>query len=145
MFLTHYDKFTVINSILSSEEGPEHNNKIVRDDREHHSRQNSLQNGLYDTFLRSTHRSDPEILKIIEKSLPKKSHQTISPEVMVLLEESDDSTDSDSDSNSNSDSNNDSKSNSDSNTDSESDSNSDSESDSDSNSDSDNDIVMQNN
>ena len=35
--------------------------------------------------MRSTHTSDPEILEIIEQSLPKKSHTPMSPEVMNLL------------------------------------------------------------
>ena len=60
----------------------------MRDNREHHSRQGSLQEGLYDTFLRSTNYSDPDILRIVEKDLPKKSTKQISPEVMGLLEES---------------------------------------------------------
>ena len=36
-------------------------------------------------FMRSTHTSDPEILEIIEQSLPKKSNTPMSPEVMNLL------------------------------------------------------------
>ena len=48
--------------------------------------------------MRSTHYSDPEILKIIEKDLPKRSTKQMSPEVMNLLEESIDSSISESDS-----------------------------------------------
>ena len=70
---------------LSVEEGPEHKNKNLRNNREHFSRQNSLQNGLLDIFLRSTYASDPKILKIIENSLPTKSSKPISPEVNELL------------------------------------------------------------
>ena len=83
-----------------AEEGPEHNNKFVRDNREHHSRQGSLQDGLYDTFLRSTNYSDPDILRIVEKDLPKKPTNEISPEVMGLLEESNGPSDTDSSSDS---------------------------------------------
>jgi hypothetical protein len=82
------------------EQGPEHNNKIVRHNREHHSRKNSLQNNLKDTFLRSTHTSDPDILEILQESLPKKVSKPISLEVMKLLltndsDDSDSSSDSD--------------------------------------------------
>ena len=48
--------------------------------------------------MRSTHISDPEILRMIEESLPKKAHKPISPEVVSLLEESNDSSNSASDS-----------------------------------------------
>ena len=47
--------------------------------------------------MRSTHYSDPEILRIIEKDLPKKSTKEMSPEVMNLLEESNNSSHSESD------------------------------------------------
>ena len=50
--------------------------------------------------MRSTYYSDPEILRIVEKSLPKKSTKKISPEVMNLLAESIDSSISESDSDS---------------------------------------------
>ena len=52
-----------------SEEGPEHNNRNVRYNREHHARQSSLQIGLYDAFRRDCHSSDPRILRIIEESI----------------------------------------------------------------------------
>ena len=65
----------------------------MRDFREHHSRQGSLQDGLKDIFYRQTHISDPEILKIIEKSRPKKLNTPISPEVQALLMFSNDSDD----------------------------------------------------
>ena len=52
-----------------SEEGSEHNNIIIRQNREHHSRQFSLKVNLEDCFMRSVHSSDPEILEIIEKEL----------------------------------------------------------------------------
>ena len=55
-------------------------------------------NTLLDTFMRSTHYSDPEILRIIEKDLPKRSTKQMSPEVINLLEESIDSSISESDS-----------------------------------------------
>ena len=48
--------------------------------------------------MRSTHYSDPEILRIIEKDLPKRSTKQMSPEVIDLLEESIDSSISESDS-----------------------------------------------
>ena len=70
---------------LIVEQGPENNNKYLRFNREHHSRKSTLQNNLYDMFMRSTHTSDPDILEIIEQSLPKKSHTPMSPEVMNLL------------------------------------------------------------
>ena len=60
-------------------------------------------------FMRSTHTSDPDILEIIEQSLPKKSHTPMSPEVMNLLltnvihSDSDSNSDSDSDATSSSD------------------------------------------
>ena len=57
-------------------------------------------NTLLDTFMRSTHYSDPEILRIIEKDLPKRSTKQMSPEVINLLEESIDSSTSESDSDS---------------------------------------------
>jgi hypothetical protein len=65
----------------------------LRDFREHHSRQGSLQDGLKDIFYRQTHISDPDILKFIEKSRPKKLHTPISPEVQALLVFSNDSDD----------------------------------------------------
>ena len=52
-----------------SEEGPEHNNRNVRYNREHHARQSSLQIGLYDAFRRDCHSCDPRILRIIEESI----------------------------------------------------------------------------
>ena len=54
-------------------------------------------------FMRSTHTSDPEILEIIEQSLPKKSHTPMSPEVMNLLLTNVIDSESDSDSTSSSD------------------------------------------
>ena len=48
--------------------------------------------------MRSTHISDPEILRMVQESLPKKTHKPISPEVVALLEESNDSSNSASDS-----------------------------------------------
>ena len=82
------------------EQGPEHNNKIVRHNKKHHSRKSSLQKNLKDTFLRSTHTSDPVILEILQESLPKKVSKPISLEVMKLLLtiDSDSSSDSSSDS-----------------------------------------------
>ena len=82
------------------EQGPEHNNKIVRHNKKHHSRKSSLQKNLYDTFMRSTHTSDPDILEILQESLPKKVSRPISLEVMKLLlnndsDDSDSSSDSD--------------------------------------------------
>ena len=47
--------------------------------------------------MRSTNYSDPEILRIIKKDLPKKSTKEMSPEVMNLLEESNNSSHSESD------------------------------------------------
>ena len=70
---------------LIVEQGPENNNKYLRFNKKHHSRKSSLQKNLYDMFMRSTHTSDPEILEIIEQSLPKKTHTPMSPEVMNLL------------------------------------------------------------
>ena len=80
------------------EQGPEHNNKIVRHNKKHHSRKNGLQNNLYDTFMRSTHTSDPDILEILQQSLPKKVSKPISLEVMKLLLTNDSDSDSSSDS-----------------------------------------------
>lgn len=80
------------------EEGPEHNNRNLRQNIEHFSRQNSLQNGLLDIFLRSTYASDPNILKIIQESLPKKPDKRISPQVQELLDNPSDISDSNSDS-----------------------------------------------
>ena len=48
--------------------------------------------------MQSTHYSDPEILRIIEKDLPKRSTKQMSPEVIDLLEESIDSSISESES-----------------------------------------------
>ena len=81
---------------LIVEQGPEHNNKNVRFNREHHASKKSLQDNLLDTFRRSTHTSDPDILEILEKSLPKTVSKPISLEVMKLLlgNDSDSSSDS---------------------------------------------------
>ena len=70
----------------------------MRDNREHHARKSSLQDGLEDIFLRQTHISDPDILKIIESSRPKRQHKPISPEVLALLVDSNNSDDSEFDS-----------------------------------------------
>ena len=84
--------------------GPEHNNKNVRDNLEHHARQFSLQKGLKDAFYRDTHGSDPRILRLIEESINReKSEIHLSQAVRNLLEsddsamtaDSDDSNDSD--------------------------------------------------
>ena len=85
---------------LIVEQGPEHNNKNVRFNREHHASKKSLQDNLLDTFRRSTHTSDPDILEILEKSLPKTVSKPISLEVMKLLlgNDSDSSSDSSMDS-----------------------------------------------
>ena len=63
-------------------------------------RKGSLQENLYDTFTRITHTSDPEILEILQKSLPKKTSQPMSPEVTKLLLITNDSGDSNSSSDS---------------------------------------------
>ena len=94
-------KFIYIGLIL--EQGPEHNNKNVRFNREHHATKKSLQANLLDTFRRSTHTSDPDILEILEESLPKKIPQPISLEVLKLLLSNDSDSDSSSDSDSDSD------------------------------------------
>ena len=72
----------------------------MRFNREHHATKKSLQDNLLDTFKRSTHTSDPDILEILEESLPKKISQPISLEVLKLLvaNDSDSSSDSSSDS-----------------------------------------------
>ena len=80
---------------LIIEQGPEHNNKNVRFNREHHASKKSLQDNLLDTFKRSTHTSDPDILEILEKSLPKQISKPTSLEVIKLLVATD-SDDSDS-------------------------------------------------
>ena len=73
--------------------------KFLRNNREHHSRKGSLQASLEDVFLRQTHISDPKILKIIENSRPEHEHKPISPEVLALLVESDESHSDSNDSN----------------------------------------------
>ena len=74
------------------EEGSEHNNKIVRYNREHHARQFSLQLGLLDAFHRDCNGSDPRILRIIEQSINKNPPELhLSQSVIALLEETDDS------------------------------------------------------
>ena len=86
------------------EEGPEHNNKNVRDNREHHARQKSLQLGLLDAFHRDCYGCDPRILRIIEESINREKPEIhLSQAVRNLLEsddsamtaDSDDSNDSD--------------------------------------------------
>ena len=54
---------------LCSEEGAEHNNKVLRWYRTHHARQTSLKANLQDIFTRVMHGSDPEILYLIGASL----------------------------------------------------------------------------
>ena len=54
---------------LCSEEGAEHNNKVIRWYRTHHSRQTSLKANLQDIFTRVMQGSDPEILYLIGASL----------------------------------------------------------------------------
>ena len=72
---------------MTKEEGSEHNNKVIRFNREHHARQSSLQKNLIDVFMRDTHSSDPKILKILEESNAKeKSELILSPEVFNMLE-----------------------------------------------------------
>ena len=70
----------------------------MRFNREHHATKKSLQANLSDTFKRSTHISDPDILEILEKSLPKKIPEPISLEVLKLLLTNDSDSDSSSDS-----------------------------------------------
>ena len=70
----------------------------MRFNREHHATKKSLQANLSDTFKRSTHISDPDILEILEKSLPKKTPEPISLEVLKLLLTNDSDSDSSSDS-----------------------------------------------
>ena len=75
----------------------------MRFNREHHATKKSLQANLSDTFKRSTHISDPDILEILEVSLPKKIPQPISLEVLKLLVSNDSDSDSSSDPDSDSD------------------------------------------
>ena len=75
----------------------------MRFNREHHATKKSLQANLSDTFKRSTHISDPDILEILEESLPKKTPQPISLEVLKLLVANNSDSDSSSDSSSDSD------------------------------------------
>ena len=85
---------------MTKEEGSEHNNKIIRFNREHHARQSSLQANLIDVFMRDTHSSDPKILKILEESNAKEKPELIlSLEVYDMLEfKSNEFVESDSDS-----------------------------------------------
>ena len=70
-----------------TEEGSEHNNRYLRYNREHHSRQNSLQNNLLDTFLRDCHTCSPKILRIIEESnSSQRSDIVLSQAVIDLLD-----------------------------------------------------------
>ena len=48
--------------------------------------------------MRQTHISDPDILRIIESSRPKRQHKPISPEVLALLVDSNNPDDSELDS-----------------------------------------------
>ena len=57
-----------------------------------------MQDNLLDIFKRCSHTSDPYILKILQDSLPEKTHMPISPEVMQLLDDPNNIIDSDSDS-----------------------------------------------
>ena len=69
-----------------SEEGSEHNNKYVRQNREHHARQFSQKVNLNDVFKRSTHSSDPQILRLIANEiLPKRKKHPVSDELKPLL------------------------------------------------------------
>ena len=70
-----------------SEEGSEHNNKIVRYNREHHARQISIKDNLKDCFVRSSNASDPVILHMIEEQILRKrsSERPISAEAYELL------------------------------------------------------------
>ena len=69
-----------------SEEGSEHNNKYVRQNREHHARQFSAKVNLKDVFRRSTHSSDPKILRLIANELlPKRKKLPISEELRPFL------------------------------------------------------------
>ena len=70
-----------------SKEGSEHNNKIVRYNREHHARQISIKDNLKDCFVRSSNASDPVILHMIEEQILRKrsSERPISAEAYELL------------------------------------------------------------
>ena len=82
-----------------SEEGSEHNNKVLRQNREHHARQCSVEKNLKDIFLRSTHSSDPVILKLIQDELlPKRPSHPIAQDVLDLCDEPPIDSDSSSDS-----------------------------------------------
>ena len=78
--------------MICQEEGPEHNNRNIRYNREHHARQTSLQVGLLDAFRRDCHKSDPKILRILEESIDRKDHSDfhLTQNVLDLLEDSDD-------------------------------------------------------
>ena len=71
---------------LTSEEGPEHGNKFIRDDRDHHSRRTSVQQNLLDIFHRRSRMSDPVIVGHLSKTLlNERRKEKISPELAKLL------------------------------------------------------------
>ena len=68
-----------------SEEGSEHNNKKIRQNREHHARQMSVKLNLLDVFRRSVHSSDPLILQHIEEEVVNKRNSRPIPEEVLEL------------------------------------------------------------
>ena len=71
---------------LCAEQGSEHANKVVCNDREHHSRQSNVGKNLADVFNRRHYSADPKISAILCKKLMKNHNKkNLSKEVLELL------------------------------------------------------------